>query len=104
MGERNVAVSGHFHHVNLRLHLQQLLQHPYHHRDRDGRGVTQIEDPIRRFAPFLPPGSGAPTRRIQRRNTPFHDVVNVGEIPGQIFPVLAPVDGDGLPLEDISGK
>nr|DAD45542.1 TPA_asm: hypothetical protein HUJ06_003772 [Nelumbo nucifera] len=53
---------------------------------------------------FLPSASGTLARRVQRPQTTLYDVVNVGEIPGEIDPVFPPVHSYRLPLENVSGK
>jgi hypothetical protein len=100
----HVAIAGHLHHVLLGLHPQVPLQDGHQRGHRDGRRVPQVEDPVRRRAALLAAGAGAPARRVQRRQAAAHDVVDVGEVPGEVDAVPAPVHRDGLPLEDVAGE
>ncbi|PON48432.1 hypothetical protein PanWU01x14_237210 [Parasponia andersonii] len=104
MRERNVAVSRHVHNIPLRLNLQMPLKNIHKRRYGHRRRVPQVKDPVRRWPLFLPTRPGTLPGRVQRSEAPLHDVVNVGEIPGQVDPILAPVDRDGLPLEDVPGE
>uniref|UniRef100_A0A8R7UZT1 Uncharacterized protein n=1 Tax=Triticum urartu TaxID=4572 RepID=A0A8R7UZT1_TRIUA len=102
--EGHVPVPGHLHHVLLRVHPQVPLQDRHQRRHRHRRRVPQVEDPVRR-RPALPPARPrAPPRRVQRRQAPAHDVVDVREVPGEVHVVPAPVHGDRLPLEDVPGE
>jgi hypothetical protein len=100
----HVAIAGHLHHTLLGLHPQVPLQDGHHGGHRDGRRVPQVEDPVGRRAALLAAGTGAPARRVQRREAAEHDVVDVGEVPGEVDVVPAPVHRDGLPLEDVAGE
>ncbi|RLN13157.1 hypothetical protein C2845_PM09G05200 [Panicum miliaceum] len=101
---RHVAIAGHLHYVLLRLHPQVPLQDRHQRGHRHRRRVPEVEDPVRRRAALLAAGAGAPPRRVQRRQAAAHDVVDVGEVPGEVDVVPAPVHRDGLPLEDVPGE
>ena len=98
----HVAIAGHLHHVLLGLHPQVPLQDGHQRGHRDRRRVPEVEDPVLRRPPLLAARAGAPPRRVQRRQAAAHDVVDVGEVPGEGDVVSAPVHRDGLPLEDVA--
>ncbi|BAS81319.1 Os02g0791450, partial [Oryza sativa Japonica Group] len=102
--EWHVAIAGHLDHVLLGLHAEVLLQdgHQVGHRHR--RGVAEVEDPVGRRPALLAPGAGALPGRVERAEAALDDVVDVGEVAGEVDAVLAAVHRDGLPLQDVAGE
>ena len=82
VGEGHVAIAGHLDDVPPRLHHQAPLQHRHQRRHRHRRRVPEVEDPVRRRPALPPTPARAPPSRVQRRQAPPHDVVDVGEVPG----------------------
>ncbi|CAA6671032.1 unnamed protein product [Spirodela intermedia] len=106
VGEGHVAVAGHLD----------------DNRDQGGHrhrlGVAQVVDPVRGGLPLLAAAAGALAGGVERGDATLHDVVDVGEVPGQVHPDVAgegevghirpppwPVDGeeaeagDGEPVD-----
>ncbi|CAL9196117.1 unnamed protein product [Musa hybrid cultivar] len=102
--EGHIPVARHLRHVLLRLHLEVPLEDPHQRRHRHRRCVPQVIDPVLRRTPLPAAAACARLRRVQRRYAPLDDVVDVGEIAGEIGAVTATEDCDGLPLEDIASE
>lgn len=77
----HIPISGHLQHLPLSPHLQKLFQYAYKLAYRHRCRIPQVEDPQLRRALLLPTTPSALPRRVQRRQAPLHNVINVREIP-----------------------
>ncbi|KAL8129720.1 hypothetical protein V2J09_018875 [Rumex salicifolius] len=102
VGERNVAVSGHVDPILLGFDFQLLLQNVDQDRHRHRLSVAEVVNSVRSGTRFLAARPGALAGGVQGPQAALDDVVNVGEVAGQVGTVLSPVHRDGLPLEDVA--
>ncbi|KAJ8477966.1 hypothetical protein OPV22_021693 [Ensete ventricosum] len=90
-------MSRHLHHVPHRLHLEVALQDAHRRRHLHRRGVAQVVDAVLRRAPLPAASPGAFLCGVDGGDAALDDVVDLGEVAGEVDAVLKNAAVMGFP-------